>query len=121
MPEKPFRASLVAGDRTLGDVQGAMEEVTEGGVTAWRGHFEWHVSPGLLMSANDLRLHFPEDEGGRVMFINAHTRQLDLRRPAPLPVRFPERGGPLAGRRAERAGATAEHDAGPPRPQRRNA
>ncbi len=77
MPEKPFRASLVAGDRTLGDVQGAMEEVTEGGVTAWRGHFEWHVSPGLLMSADDLRLHFPEAEGGRVMFINAHTRQLD--------------------------------------------
>jgi hypothetical protein len=77
MPEKPFRASLVAGDRTLGDVQGAMEEVTEGGVTAWRGHFEWPVSPGLLMAANDLRLHFPEAEGGRVMFINAHTRQLD--------------------------------------------
>ena len=75
MPEKPFRASLVAGDRTLGDVQGAMEEVTEGGVTAWRGHFEWHVSPGLLMAANDLRLEFPESEGGRVVFINAHTRQ----------------------------------------------
>src|SRR5215207_5657825 len=77
MPEKPFRASLVAGDRTLGDVQGTMEEITEGDITIWRGHFEWPVSPGLLMAANDLRLRFPEAEGGRAMFINAHTRQLD--------------------------------------------
>ncbi len=98
MPEKPFRASLLAGDRALGEVQGAMEEVTEGGVTAWRGHFEWPVSPGLLMAANDLRLEFPESEGGPGHVHQCPHLAARLRRPAPLPVRFPERGVSLADR-----------------------
>jgi hypothetical protein len=76
MPAQPFRARLLAGDRDLGDVRGEIEQVTEGGAAAWRGHFQWQTSPGLLMAANDLRLQFPEAEGGRSMFINAHTRQL---------------------------------------------
>src|SRR5919205_5457 len=88
MPAQPFRARLLAGDRDLGDVQGEIEAVTEGGATAWRGRFDWQVSPGLLMAANDLRLKFPEAEGGRVLFINAHTRQVDPDDQPPFPFEF---------------------------------
>ena len=97
MPAQPFRARLLAGDRDLGDVQGEIEQDTEGGAAAWRGHFQWQTSPGLLMAANDLRLQFPEAEGGHVMFINAHTGQLGYNDPPPYQFDFQSTVDPSPG------------------------
>src|SRR4051812_26247935 len=72
----PFRARLLSIDHDLGEIRGEIEEVPEGGAPLWKGHFDWQGSPGLLMSARDLRLNFPESEGGRIMPIKAHTKQL---------------------------------------------
>src|SRR5947209_16297021 len=76
MPAQPFQARLLSADRDLGVVEGEIEQVIKGDAPLWRGHFEWQGSPGLLMAARDLRLNFPEAEGGRIMAIKAHTQQV---------------------------------------------
>jgi hypothetical protein len=87
MSARTFRARLRAGDRDLGEIQGAIERGAAG-AAAWSGHFQWNGSPGLLMAADDLRLEFSEAEGDRSMFINAHTRQLDAAAGPPFRFEF---------------------------------
>jgi hypothetical protein len=76
MAAKPFRARLFSMGHDLGEIEGEIEQAIEGDAPLWRGHFDWQGSPGLLMAARDLRLNFPESEGGRIMPIKAHTQQL---------------------------------------------
>ena len=120
MAVKPFQARLMAADRDLGDVRGEIEQVTEGDAPLWRGHFDWQGSPGLLMAAKDLRLNFPESEGGRIMVIKAHTRQLAAEDQPPFHIDFqstdvppPGEGGhsriPGPPRRAEVGGPGRAH------------
>src|SRR4051812_40851526 len=93
---RPFRAKLCTGDRDLGEVRGEIDEAG-GGDGSRQGHFEWSGSLGLLSGSGDLRLEFPEAEGGRAVYINALPRTASRDAQPPYFIEFRSTAGPARG------------------------